>query len=424
MGDETSERGQSEDSKRVTTVHEASEGSSVHLTRARYLKARVAPSIVPKPTLSVMPLNLRGWITALSLAVCGFASPHAFGQSEEHHHEHAKRERKEVAPAAAPSPTQAPAAPAGGIAWYATLHGDGDADQGTGNDNVLGFGADGASKPSVLGPASSDIGKVHGLRGLLPLPDGTLLVISAWKENTMILRYDRPGGDGVRPFMGVYARGGDANPLLKHPYALAVGPDGSVYASNQDSNTVTRIGAPGKRLTRDGGVDGGGLIGGLVVPSREMSPKGKNERGIKEVRGIAFGPDGKLYVADRGDGEVSRWDPATGRREATIASKEHGLETPIQLLFSPDGSALFISDNKQNSVFRVALADGAVTRFIGPDAGLDAPSALAIDGDWLYVGSRKGKAVLRFRVVDGSPDHAPFVSGLPDNPEYFVRNRS
>ena len=373
--------------------------------------------------------TLRGWIVALPLAVFGFSSPHAFGQSEqhhdEHHHEeHAKRERKEGAPAAAPTPAQPPAAPAGGIAWYATLHGDGDADQGTGNDNVLGFGADGVPKPSVLGPASSDIGKVHGLRGLLPLADGTLLVISAWKENTMILRYARPGGDGVRPFMGVYARGGDANPLLKHPYALAVGPDGSVYASNQDSNTVTRIGAPDKRLTRDGGGDGGSLTGGLVVPSRDNSPKGKNERGIKEVRGIAFGPDGKLYVADRGDGEVSRWDPATGRREATIASKEHGLETPIQLLFSPDGSALFISDNKQNSVFRVSLADGAVTRFISPDAGLDAPSALAIDGDWLYVGSRKGKAVLRFRVADGSPDSAPFVSGLADNPEYFIRNRN
>ena len=294
---------------------------------------------------------------------------------------------------------------------------------------MLGFGSDGSTKPSVLGPASADIGKVHGLRGLLPLADGTLLVIAAWKSNTMLLHYDRPGSSGTRPFVGVYARGGDANPLLQHPYALAVGPDGAIYASNQDSNTVTRYGAPGtplagKPLARDGGADTGTKTAGLVVPSREMSPNGKSERGIKEVRGIAFGPDGKLYVADRGDGEVSRWDPATGRREATIASKEHGLETPIQLLFSPDGSALFISDNKQNSVFRVALADGTVTRFIGATAGLDAPSALAIDGGWLYVGSRKGKAVLRFRLPDGTPDAAPFVSGLADNPEYFIRNRN
>ena len=369
----------------------------------------------------------------VSLAALGLAAHTAVAQDEHRHHEHSKRDRKDDAAVPTPAPTPAPSAPAGGVAWYATLHGDGDADTSTGNDNVLGFGSDGSTKPSVLGPASADIGKVHGLRGLLPLADGTLLVIAAWKSNTMLLHYDRPGSSGTRPFVGVYARGGDANPLLQHPYALAVGPDGAIYASNQDSNTVTRYGAPGtplagKPLARDGGADTGTKTAGLVVPSREMSPNGKSERGIKEVRGIAFGPDGKLYVADRGDGEVSRWDPATGRREATIASKEHGLETPIQLLFSPDGSALFISDNKQNSVFRVALADGTVTRFIGPDAGpnagLDAPSALAIDGGWLYVGSRKGKAVLRFRLPDGTPDAAPFVSGLADNPEYFIRNRN
>lgn len=243
----------------------------------------------------------------------------------------------------------------------------------------------------------------------------------------MVLQYDRPGADGVRSFLGVFTRGDDSNPLLKHPYALAVGPDGSIYASNQDSNTVTRYGAPGtplagKPLAREGSVDAGAKTAGLVVPSREMSPSGKDRKGIKEVRGIAFGPDGKLYIADRGDGEVSRWNPATGAREATIASKEHGLKTPIQLLFSPDGASLFISDNKENSVFRVALADGTVARFVGADAGLDAPSALAVDGEWLYVGSRKGKAVLRFRLADGQPDTQPFVSGLPDNPEYFVRN--
>jgi DNA-binding beta-propeller fold protein YncE len=371
-----------------------------------------------------------GWIKVFlmagSLATSVFAAHTAVAQDEQRHHEHAKRDRKQDA-AAAPAP--APSAPAGGVAWYATLHGDGDADQGTGNDNVLGFGSDGSQKSSVLGPATADIGKVHGLRGLLPLADGTLLVISAWKENTMVLQYDRPATDGVRSFVGVFTRGGDANQLLKHPYALAAGPDGAIYASNQDSNTVTRYGGPGtplagKPLARDGSADAGSKSTGLVVPSREMAPEGEAHRGIKEVRGIAFGPDGKLYVADRGDGEVSRWDPATGTREATIASKEHGLSTPIQLLFSPDGSALFISDNKENSVFRVSLADGAVTRFIGANAGLDAPSALAIDGDWLYVGSRKGRAVLRFRLPAGTPDAAPFVSGLADNPEYFIRNRN
>jgi hypothetical protein len=381
--------------------------------------------------------SCRRWLVSVSFAICALSPHAAFGQTEHRHHERGAREVRD----------DTAATPTAGIAWYATLHGDGDADQSGGNDNVLGFGLDGSSKKSVLGPASADIGKVHGLRGVLPLSDGTLLVIAAWKDNTMILRYDRPADEGVRAFRGVFARGGDANQLLLHPYALAVGPDGTIYASNQDSNTVTRYGAPGtplegKPLARDGREETGTKTAGLVVPSREMSAKAPDDKhdesghksrknaphtsaasaGIKEIRGIAFGPDGKLYVADRGDGEVSRWDPATGVREATVASKADGLSTPIQLRFSPDGAALFISDNKENSVFRLSLADGAVKRFIGPDAGLDAPSALAIDGDWLYVGSRKGQAVMRFRLADGTPDAAPFASGLPDNPEYFVRN--
>lgn len=336
-------------------------------------------------------------------------------------------------PAAGPAATQAPAP-----VWYVSLHGDGAEDEG-GNDGLLAFAPDGRALGDPLGPAPDAVGKVHGMRGMLLLADGTLLAIAAWKENTMILRYDRPGGDGVRPCLGVFARGSDANQLLAHPYALALGPDGAVYASNQDSNTVTRYGGPGTPLAGmplgpDGAADVGRKDAGLVVPSRDASPAGRHapddrerhdardaSRGIKEVRGIAFGPDGSLYVADRGDGEVSRWDPATGTREATIASKANGLSTPIQLLFSPDGASLFISDNKENSVFRVALADGAVTRFIGPSAGLDAPSALAIDGRWLYVGSRKGKAILRFDLATGAPDAAPFASGLPDNPEWFVR---
>ena len=145
--------------------------------------------------------------------------------------------------------------------------------------------------------------------------------------------------------------------------------------------------------------------------------------GIKAVRGIAFGPDGKLYVADRGKGEVSRWNATTATREAVLLTKKDGLDTPIQLLFSADGTKLYISDNKENKVFCMLLADKTVTTFIGTDAGIDASSALAIDGPWLYVGSRKARAILRFALSDGTADSAPFISNLADNPEFFVRNR-
>lgn len=321
-----------------------------------------------------------------------------------HHHRHAAAER----------------------AWYLSVHADGAVDAG-GNDGLLALSADGRPFGDPLGPTPAEVGRVHGLRGMLPLADGTMLVIAAWKENTAILRYGPPADDGVRPFLDVFARTDDSNPLLVHPYALAAGPDGTIYASNQDSNTVTRYGAPGtplagRPLRPDGSADAARAEAGLVVPSRKSQPEARHRRGIAEVRGIAFGPDGKLYVADRGDGEVSRWDPATGVREATVASREDGLSTPIQILFSPDGASMFVSDNKENSVFRIALADGKVTRFIGPDAGLEAPSALAIDGRRLLVGSRKGRAILRFDLASGAPEAEPFAKGLPDDPEWLVRS--
>jgi hypothetical protein len=54
------------------------------------------------------------------------------------------------------------------------------------------------------------------------------------------------------------------------------------------------------------------------------------------------------------------------------------------------------------------------------DAGLTEPSALAIDGAWLYVGSREGKQILRFSLADGKADDKPFAT-LPDNPEFLMR---
>jgi hypothetical protein len=368
-------------------------------------------------------------------------------ETKPHHHKEHKRES--TANDAISTPSGTLAASNSRFAWYATLHDTGATDASTGTETVLGFTIDGASLGAAIGPAPASVGTLQDLRGLLPLADGSLLVIAAWKSNTKILHYGAPSADGVRPYLQVFTEGSASNPLLVHPYCIAVGPDGSIYASNQDSNTVTRYGAigspiAGQPLGLDGAPNGGTNAAGLVVPSAAMSQSSTSDEhashgskhgkkadeksdeniGIKEVRGIAFGPDGKLYVADRGAGEVSRWNIETGRREAILLSKKDGIETPIQLLFSADGAFLFVSDNKRNEVFRLTLADNTVLTLIGADAGIDASSALAIDDGWLYVGSRKARAILRFQLADGSADTKPFIADLPDNPEFFIRNRN
>lgn len=315
-------------------------------------------------------------------------------------------------------------APTPGVFWYATLHDAGAQDPVTGQESVFGFGSDGRSAGGVLAKVPDAAGELQDFRGMLGLADGSLLVIAAWKHNTEILHFGPPGDDARRPYIGVFTRNSDTNPLLVHPYCMAVGPDGSIYVSNQDSNTVTRYGAPGtsdagKPLGRDGRPDIGTKTAGLVVPSHEIS-----KDGIKEVRGIAFASDGTLLVADRGKGEVTRWDVARGERIGLLASKDGGIETPIQLLIGPDARTLYISDNKRNAVFTLDLSGGSPRVFLDENAGIDAGSSLAILDGHLYVGSRKARAILRFGLADGAPDPRPFIADLPDNPEFFLPNPS
>ncbi|MCE2885413.1 MAG: hypothetical protein LW806_11015 [Planctomycetaceae bacterium] len=315
------------------------------------------------------------------------------------------------------------AAPTPGVFWYATLHDAGARDPVTGQESVFGFGSDGRSAGGVLAKVPDSAGELQDFRGMLGLADGSLLVIAAWKHNTEILRFGPPGDDARRPYIGVFTRNSDANPLLVHPYGMAVGPDGSIYVSNQDSNTVTRYGAPGtadegKPLGRDGQPEVGTTTAGLVVPSHEMS-----KDGIKEVRGIAFLSDGTLLVADRGKGEVTRWDVARGKRLALLASKEDGIETPIQLLIGADDRTLYISDNKRNAVFTLDLAGGSPRVFLDEGAGIDAGSSLAILDGHLYVGSRKARAILRFGLADGAPDPQPRRKVAPDRPRVVFDDR-
>ena len=355
--------------------------------------------------------NIRVVVASFALLLC--SQGHA-GQEVKEHHKHQKDKDAAASPAT-PATAAAPTTTGACACWYMTLHG-GD------TDTILQFDASGKPLGTVLGPTPDSIGKVHGLRGMLRLADGTLLVIAAWNQNTQVLHFGARASDGSRPFLSVFAKQDATNPLMIHPYCLAQAADGSIYASNQDSNTITRYAAPGSANAGApidcAGNPSSGEHAGMIVPSNKIDANGLNQ-----VRGIAFGPDGLLYVADRGNGQVSRWNMQTCAKVDTLLRKKDADKTPIQLLFSADGTKLYISDNKENKVFCMLLADKTVTTFIGTDAGIDASSALAIDGPWLYVGSRKARAILRFALSDGTADSAPFISNLADNPEFFVRNR-
>lgn len=305
------------------------------------------------------------------------------------------------------------------VRYYLTMHGA------MGSDSVVGIRGDGEIAGTVTTgvPATEAL---HLLRGMCPLGDGTYLLVNAWKEETRVLRFGAPDSDGKTPFIGVVIRGGEANPSLVHTYSVAVAPDGSIYCSNQDTDTVTRYAgvgapAPGTPLPSPPALAHlEGIDPGVFVPSAKS-----HKDGLDDVRGIAFGPDGLLYVADRGRGKVEGYDTESGKRERTLAHEKDGLRHPIQVAFSADGAYAFISDDDANCVWRVDLAAREVREFVRRGSGgLHLPSALLVDGDRLVVGSRGSREVLAFSLADGSPLSPPIAKGLSDGPEFVIRTVS
>jgi DNA-binding beta-propeller fold protein YncE len=142
--------------------------------------------------------------------------------------------------------------------------------------------------------------------------------------------------------------------------------------------------------------------------------------GLSAVRGICFGPDGYLYVADRDGSRVSSYDRKTGERVKIVVSEANGLKKPIQVTFTEDGKSLFVGDDETEQVLRLDMDSGLCSVFIPRGtAGLKAPSALVVSAKWLYVGSRLTKEILRFEIATGKPDSKPYVT-LPDHPEFLL----
>lgn len=301
------------------------------------------------------------------------------------------------------------------IQWYLTLHAGPVYPQG---NTIIGLGADANAITTIPLESTVPDGLTMGKpRGMLIQSDGRMLVASSRQNHSAIYILGLPNWQGQRAFLDVFAHRGQQDSLLVHPYAMAQAPNGDIFVTCQDSATVLRFSGPNAEQAGQPIGNYPSIGPGCFVPPRTSDPKG-----LKDPRGLAIGPDGLLYVVDRGDASIKAWNMKDGSLVQKVASSKDGLVKPIQIIFSQDGR-MFVGDRGAHTVWVAKHPGAKLKHFVSKKHDRpQLPSALAIDDKWLYVGDRQTKTIQRFNLEDGTREETVWLDRLPDEPEFLILN--
>lgn len=180
-------------------------------------------------------------------------------------------------------------------------------------------------------PPSLPADLLRGPRGMI-FAHGYLYLVNQNRGRTItgeVLRYDAETG----AFVDRLVKSCLPAPGCKSPFAprgIVLGHDGILYLPDMGDPA-----APPGRMTRFDALTGA-FLGDLPLPP----PIPGNDF---RLRGVVFGPDGKLYVTSRNvrgtGGAILRFDPQSGAPgEVVVQNGDEGpLQQPEGLVFGPDG---------------------------------------------------------------------------------------
>ena len=215
-------------------------------------------------------------------------------------------------------------------------------------------------------------------------------------------------GMGVKGFSGDGGPAGKAQ--LNNPFAVARGPDGSLYVCDVDNHRIRRVAPDGTIST----------IAGSAMKGYAGDGGPATHAALDQPYEMAWDRAGNLFFVEIGNHVVRRVDAGTGTISTIAGTGKPGfggdggaatlarLNQPHSLAFDAAGD-LLVCDIVNNRVRKIDMKSGVIATWAGtgekttspdgsPIAGssLNGPRALAFAPDGtLWLALREGNAVLR-----------------------------